>query len=132
MFGERPYCLLQVRRTDAILISVGANAAAFGSMLEQLFTKAIEMCGSDLQKIGLAGAASMRNSQYCAWTAARRRLRSLAVLIDVGGLSHPGKVRSRNEDHFIVTRIGRYLETMLTNIATRGRTLSGQRKSATE
>jgi len=36
--------------------------------------------------------------------------------IDVSGLSHPGKVRARNEDHFIVTRIGRYLETTLTSL----------------
>jgi PPM family protein phosphatase len=36
--------------------------------------------------------------------------------IDVSGLSHPGKVRDRNEDHFIVTRIGRYLETVLTTL----------------
>src|SRR6186713_3675147 len=32
--------------------------------------------------------------------------------VDVSGLSHPGKVRPRNEDHFIVNRIGRYLETV--------------------
>jgi protein phosphatase len=36
--------------------------------------------------------------------------------IDVSGLSHAGKVRARNEDHFIVTRIGRYLETVLTSL----------------
>jgi serine/threonine protein phosphatase PrpC len=36
--------------------------------------------------------------------------------IDVSGLSHAGKVRTRNEDHFIVTRIGRYLETTLTSL----------------
>ena len=36
--------------------------------------------------------------------------------VDVSGLSHPGKVRARNEDHFIVTRIGRYLETVLTSL----------------
>jgi protein phosphatase len=41
---------------------------------------------------------------------------SSSVQIDVGGLSHPGKVRARNEDHFIVTRIGRYLETVLTSL----------------
>jgi protein phosphatase len=34
----------------------------------------------------------------------------------VSGLSHAGKVRARNEDHFIVTRIGRYLETVLTTL----------------
>jgi PPM family protein phosphatase len=36
--------------------------------------------------------------------------------VDVSGLSHAGKVRARNEDHFIVTRIGRYLETVLTTL----------------
>jgi len=36
--------------------------------------------------------------------------------IDVSGLSHPGKVRARNEDHFIVMRIGRYLESVLTTV----------------
>jgi serine/threonine protein phosphatase PrpC len=41
---------------------------------------------------------------------------STSAQIDVSGLSHPGKVRSRNEDHFIVTRIGRYLETVLTTL----------------
>jgi len=41
---------------------------------------------------------------------------SSSVQIDVSGLSHPGKVRSRNEDHFIVTRIGRYLETVVTSL----------------
>ena len=41
---------------------------------------------------------------------------SPSVRIDVSGLSHPGKVRVRNEDHFIVTRIGRYLETVLTTL----------------
>lgn len=39
-----------------------------------------------------------------------------SVHIDVSGLSHPGKVRQRNEDHFIVARIGRYLETVLTTL----------------
>jgi len=41
---------------------------------------------------------------------------SAAVHVDVSGLSDPGKVRARNEDHFIVTRIGRYLETVLTTL----------------
>ena len=41
---------------------------------------------------------------------------SSTVHVDVSGLSHPGKVRPRNEDHFIVTRIGRYLETALTSL----------------
>src|SRR5262245_42839519 len=41
---------------------------------------------------------------------------SPTVRIDVSGLTHPGKVRTRNEDHFIVTRIGRYLEPVLTTL----------------
>ena len=44
------------------------------------------------------------------------RLFSSALLVDVSGLSHPGKVRARNEDHFFVTRVGRYLETVLTSL----------------
>jgi len=39
-----------------------------------------------------------------------------SVQVDVSGLSHPGKVRDRNEDHFLVTRIGRYLETMISSL----------------
>jgi serine/threonine protein phosphatase PrpC len=39
-----------------------------------------------------------------------------SVRVDVSGLSDPGKVRPHNEDHFIVTRIGRYLETVLTSL----------------
>src|SRR5204862_396638 len=38
------------------------------------------------------------------------------VDVDVSGLSHPGRIRSRNEDHFIVMRLGRYLETVLTTL----------------
>jgi protein phosphatase len=41
---------------------------------------------------------------------------STTVRVDVHGLSDPGKVRARNEDHFIVTRIGRYLETTMTSL----------------
>lgn len=41
---------------------------------------------------------------------------STSVRIDVGGVSHTGHVRARNEDHFIVTRLGRYLETALTSL----------------
>jgi serine/threonine protein phosphatase PrpC len=49
-------------------------------------------------------------SEDAAWTS------SSSVHLDVSGLSHPGHVRTRNEDHFIVTRIGRYLETVLTTL----------------
>jgi serine/threonine protein phosphatase PrpC len=41
---------------------------------------------------------------------------SLPVTVDVSGLSHPGKVRPNNEDHFLVARIGRYLETVLSSL----------------
>ena len=39
-----------------------------------------------------------------------------SVRVDVSGLSHTGKVRARNEDHFLVMRIGRYLETVVTSL----------------
>jgi len=38
------------------------------------------------------------------------------VRVDVSGLSHPGKVRARNEDHFLVMRLGRFLETVVTSL----------------
>jgi PPM family protein phosphatase len=41
---------------------------------------------------------------------------SSQVQIDVAALSHPGHVRSNNEDHFLVTRLGRTLETMITSL----------------
>jgi protein phosphatase len=37
--------------------------------------------------------------------------------VDVAGLSHIGKVRKRNEDHFLVARFGRFLERIQTNVA---------------
>jgi len=39
-----------------------------------------------------------------------------SVRVDVSGLSHTGKVRARNEDHFLVIRVGRYLETVVTSL----------------
>jgi PPM family protein phosphatase len=41
---------------------------------------------------------------------------SSLVQVDVSGLSHGGRVRPNNEDHFFVTRIGRYMETLLTSL----------------
>ena len=38
------------------------------------------------------------------------------VQVDLAGLSHPGRVRTNNEDHFIISRFGRFLETLSTNI----------------
>ncbi len=36
--------------------------------------------------------------------------------VDLAGLSHPGKRRANNEDHFLVARFGRFLETLDTNL----------------
>lgn len=41
---------------------------------------------------------------------------SSLVRVDVCGLSHPGKVRPNNEDHFLIGRFGRFWETMQTNL----------------
>jgi PPM family protein phosphatase len=38
------------------------------------------------------------------------------VQVDLGALSHQGKVRPNNEDHFYVTRCERSLQTLLTNL----------------
>jgi serine/threonine protein phosphatase PrpC len=40
----------------------------------------------------------------------------VSVQVDLGGLSHPGKVRPNNEDHYLVVRGGRFLQTLLTNL----------------
>lgn len=44
---------------------------------------------------------------------------SSLVRVDLGGESHPGKVRPNNEDHFLVCRFGRFLEPVLTNLSPR-------------
>jgi protein phosphatase len=41
---------------------------------------------------------------------------STRVRVDLAALSHTGLVRSRNEDHFLVLRFGRFLETVLTSL----------------
>jgi protein phosphatase len=41
---------------------------------------------------------------------------SSQVRVDLGGLSHRGKVRPKNEDHFLMVRFGRYLEPLGTNL----------------
>lgn len=38
------------------------------------------------------------------------------VQVEVAGLSHPGKVRSTNEDHYYIFRFGRFIETLSTNV----------------
>jgi serine/threonine protein phosphatase PrpC len=41
---------------------------------------------------------------------------SARVQVDVAALSHQGKVRENNEDHFLVSRAERSLETVVTNL----------------
>ena len=41
---------------------------------------------------------------------------STAVRVDVSALTHPGRVRENNEDHFLVTKATRALETMTTSL----------------
>ncbi len=41
---------------------------------------------------------------------------SALVRVDAAGLSHPGCVRPSNEDHFLICRFGRYLQTVETNL----------------
>jgi protein phosphatase len=45
-----------------------------------------------------------------------RRGASPAAQVDLAALSHPGKVRPNNEDHFLVVRFHRALQTLLTNL----------------
>jgi protein phosphatase len=44
------------------------------------------------------------------------RVASSAIQVDLAALSHAGKVRPNNEDHFLVVRFHRALQTMLTNL----------------
>ncbi len=41
---------------------------------------------------------------------------SSSVEIDLAALSHPGRVRSNNEDHYVVARFDRAMHTLLTNL----------------
>src|SRR5436190_16985333 len=41
---------------------------------------------------------------------------SSLVRIDVSALSHPGYRRANNEDHYLVTRLGRTLQTLTTSL----------------
>src|SRR3954464_7866789 len=39
-----------------------------------------------------------------------------SVRAELAGRSHPGKVRPNNEDHFLIVRYGRFLQTIATNL----------------
>jgi protein phosphatase len=41
---------------------------------------------------------------------------SSQVQVDVAGLTHPGKVRPNNEDHFLTIRFGRSMDTLQTSL----------------
>lgn len=41
---------------------------------------------------------------------------SAAVAVDLAAASDPGKVRTNNEDHYLVVRFGRSMETLFTNL----------------
>jgi protein phosphatase len=41
---------------------------------------------------------------------------SATVKVEFGGLSHTGKVRPINEDHYLITRLGRDQETLFSNL----------------
>ena len=41
---------------------------------------------------------------------------STSVQVDLAGQSHQGKVRPNNEDHFLIVRFGRFLQTLSSNL----------------
>ncbi len=47
----------------------------------------------------------------------RSPLRSSVAAVDMAGLTDRGHRRSNNEDHFLISRFGRFLETMDTNLS---------------
>jgi len=47
---------------------------------------------------------------------APREPASTAVGVDLAATSHPGKVRSRNEDHYMVAKVSRHLEVLMDNL----------------
>jgi PPM family protein phosphatase len=48
--------------------------------------------------------------------AARPQVASASVEVDLAGLSHPGKVRPNNEDHFFAARFDRTMQSLATNL----------------
>ncbi len=44
------------------------------------------------------------------------RVPSAQVEVDVAGMSHQGKVRANNQDHFLIGRFGRFLDNLQTNL----------------
>src|SRR5262245_4812841 len=48
--------------------------------------------------------------------ATQPRRPSASIQADLAGRSHQGKVRPNNEDHFLIVRFGRFLQTLATNL----------------
>jgi PPM family protein phosphatase len=49
-------------------------------------------------------------------TSPRRGPSSLLTHVEIGGVSHVGRVRATNQDHFLVARFDRQMSTLLTNL----------------
>ncbi len=47
---------------------------------------------------------------------APREPHSTSVMVDLAATSHPGKVRNRNEDHYMVSRVSRHMEVLMDNL----------------
>ncbi|MDG3006833.1 PP2C family protein-serine/threonine phosphatase [Paludisphaera mucosa] len=47
---------------------------------------------------------------------APREPATTSVQVDLAATSHPGKVRSRNEDHFMVAKVSRHMEILMDNL----------------
>lgn len=47
---------------------------------------------------------------------APREPHSTSVTVDLAATSHPGKVRNRNEDHYMVSRVSRHMEVLMDNL----------------
>jgi hypothetical protein len=41
---------------------------------------------------------------------------SSQVQVDIGALSHPGRLRANNEDHYLVAKLERAMQLLLTNL----------------
>jgi protein phosphatase len=68
----------------------------------------------------MASSRDMDTAEYMALpddaeTAAPSTL-SASVQVDLGALTHPGTVRTNNEDHYLAVRFGRSMETLRTNV----------------
>jgi len=55
-------------------------------------------------------------AEFPAFKKQREESISARTAVDVGALSHTGKLRATNQDSFLVMRIGREIETLLTNL----------------